>query len=408
MTRIASFAHHNMMTSTALENQRRVYNLQAQITGKYKSETYSGIAGDSQRVVNLESQVGRIKRYVKNGETAELRLQTMENAIDNMTKLATRLRSLLLQASSGKQAKDLDLPNQARAMLQTVKSSLNTRLDGRYLFAGANTDRAPVDLDRMVTPAQKFAGTTLDSATSPLSGTSPNVTGPGVLMINGQQIPYDPATDSLDKVASDINADATLKAQNVTAYVDKTGDGRFRLVVEDADGDKVQVSEGTTAGGASGDLVAKLNMTTGAILRKNTAYYTGDQQKLGTRLDENLDLQYGVLANEGGFESLIRALKITEVSTDLTSLNHALTQVTKAITELPNIRAGIGADLVTIGEMSNQQKNFQVFAENAISDMKNVDSVHATALLAQEKTAVEAAYKAIGSLSSLSLAQYLR
>ena len=302
MTRIASFAHHTLITNNALEIQRRAYSINAKMNAQYKSPTYSGMANDVQTVVNLESQLYRIGRYLKNGETAKLRLKTMENAISNITDMATRLRSLLLQASSGGQAKDLDLPNAARSMLRTLKSSLNTRLDGRYLFAGANTDKAPVDFDRIKTP----------------------------------------------------------------------------------------------------------DLKSGAILRKDTAYFTGDQQKLGTRLDENLDLKYGVLADEDGFEALVRALKITEVSNDTTSLSHALKQVSKAITELPNIRARVGTDLANIEEIETQQKNFKVFAENTVTDMTKYDKIHGAALLAQETTTMQAAYKTIGILSKLSLVDYLR
>ena len=403
MTRIASLAHHNMIANATLDSQRRAYNIQAQIAGKYKSNTYSGIAADAQHLVNLESRLERNERYMKNGETAKLRLQTMENAIDSLTKLATRLRSLLLQASSGNQARDLNLADQARSMMQTVTTNLNARLDGRYLFAGANTNQPPADLKRMVIPGQQFSKTALASSTSPLD--SQNVTKPGKLDINGELIDYDPATDSLEDVVSRINANATLRAANVTAYVDKTADGRFRFVVEDADGDKVRVNEDPASGG---DFVATLDMTTGAILRKNTAYYTGDQQKLAVRLDENFDLNYGVLANEDGFEALVRSLQIASAADDKTSLNHAIRQVSKAITELPNIRAGIGTDLVNVNEMANQQKNFKVFAQNAVTDIKTVDSVQATALLAHEETALKAAYATMGRLSGLSLTEYLR
>ena len=143
-------------------------------------------------------------------------------------------------------------------------------------------------------------------------------------------------------------------------------------------------------------------------MRKNTAYYAGDQQKLTTRLDDNFDLKYGILANEGGFEALVRSLQIASAAEDKTSLNHAIKQVSKAITELPNIRAGIGTDLNNIGGMANQQKDFKVFAGNAVTSIKTVDAIRATALLAQEKTALDAAYATIGRLSNLSLTQYLR
>ena len=251
MTRIASFAHHNSIVNAAFESQRRVSDIQAQIAGKYKSRTYSGIASQSQRLVNLETQLERNDRYLENGKTAKLRLQTMENAIDSMTKLATRLRSLLLQASSGKQARDLDLANQARSMLQTVVTNLNARLDGRYLFAGANTNKPPVDLKRLVTPDQQFANTLLSSASDPLS---PRVTQAGKLDINGQKIAYDPKTDSLADVALRINSNETLRKQNITAYVDKTDDGQFRFVLEDADGDKIKLQEDKNG---AGDFVGK-------------------------------------------------------------------------------------------------------------------------------------------------------
>ena len=149
-------------------------------------------------------------------------------------------------------------------------------------------------------------------------------------------------------------------------------------------------------------------MTTGVVLRKNTAYYTGDQQRLKTRLDENFDMQYGVLANENGFEALVRALKVAEGGTDPTSLNHALKLASAAITELPNIRAGIGTDLKSVGEMENQQKNFKLFAENTVTEMKRADTIKLSALVKQEEAVLQATYATIGRLSNLSLTDYLR
>ncbi len=70
----------------------------------------------------------------------------MYDAVTNMIDVLGNYQSLLSTAISGDMAEDAGLNNQTQSYLDTFTDLVNTRLSGRYLFAGDRTDTAPVDL----------------------------------------------------------------------------------------------------------------------------------------------------------------------------------------------------------------------------------------------------------------------
>src|SRR5574337_205021 len=80
----------------------------------------------------------------------------------------------------------------------------------------------------------------------------------------------------------------------------------------------------------------------------DTGYYQGNSTKLVARAADNLDVTYGVTADQPGFEELVRSLQLTATAStsptiDTARLNEALSVVKQAIAGLPNVRSAIGA-----------------------------------------------------------------
>lgn len=145
MTRVADFAQSQRIFSYILETQKRLNEEQVQASSGKKSQTYTGIAPDVRRLVNLESAHSRTAQFVANNKLVDDRLQVMETNVSDVFDVISKFKSLLINARNANNSADLTMPIQAKSMLDQIASLLNVQQDGRYLFAGSRTDTRPVD-----------------------------------------------------------------------------------------------------------------------------------------------------------------------------------------------------------------------------------------------------------------------
>lgn len=146
MTRITNMAQHNLILAHIRDAQSRMQETQIQMATGYKAQRYSGIAPQSQQLVNLESDRARMEQYQTNNQAVTLRLQTMEISVSNVMSAATKLKTMLTNALNLQNASDLALGQEAQNMLSEVSKQLNIKIGDRYLFAGNRTNTPPVDL----------------------------------------------------------------------------------------------------------------------------------------------------------------------------------------------------------------------------------------------------------------------
>ncbi|AUG51995.1 flagellar hook-associated protein FlgL [Thalassospira marina] len=395
VTRVATFTSHTLLSNLALSNASKYTELSNQAASGYKSRSYSGIANDAQQLLNLEGSLTRNDQYLNNITQVKLRLQNMESATDSMSDIATRMKTLLLQGLSNSQADDLNIDEEARQALNQVQSLLNSTLDGRFLFGGATTDTAPVSFDNTPVPDTYFAKFTgSDTATLDSLGVSTA----GSLDINGQTVTYSP-TDTIKDLANQINQ---LSPPPAIATVRQDPDSNnYRLVIEDFSGNAMSIAE--TGGGNLLD-----GLSHNPALSAETGYYQGDQKRLAARVDEEYSVNYGVRADDPAFASLIASLRIVSTTTDEDSLKMALGHINFAIENLPNVTSKIGIDVKNVETIETQHQDFAVFANNAISDIENVDVPLTLAELEQYNTALQASFLTISKSSENSLVNYLR
>lgn len=395
VTRVATFTTHTLLSNQALKNAAKYSELSTQSSSGYKSRDYAGIASDTQQLLNLEGSLTRNGQYLNNITEVKLRLQNMESATDSMNDIAVRMKTLLLQGLSNSQAEGLNLDEEGKQALNQVQSLLNTTLDGRYLFGGATTDTAPVNFDSAPLPDTYFA-TVSGSSNTPLSTLGGTVG--GSLDINGQTITYLP-TDTAQDLVNQINQLSPPPA--IASVRADPGTNTYRLVIEDFSGNAMSISE--TGGGNLLD-----GLSHNPALATDTGYYQGDQKNLSARVDEEYSVKYGVRADDPAFASLIAGLRIVSTSTDEDSLRIAMGHINFAIENLPNVTSKIGIDTKNVETIESQHEDFKVFANNAVSNIENVDVPLTLAELEQYNTALQASFLTISKSADLSLVNYLR
>jgi flagellin-like hook-associated protein FlgL len=143
-----------VLMSRMQDVQKRLYDTQTQVNTEKKSQTYSGIADDSFRLINFENQRNRIDRYTSNNKVAQIRVDAMQNSVDASQKSLQSFKALLADFStrdynsmSSEDTQALsDIRSQAFTAMKDLQYYLNTSVDGRYLFSGGRTDTPPVSL----------------------------------------------------------------------------------------------------------------------------------------------------------------------------------------------------------------------------------------------------------------------
>jgi flagellar hook-associated protein 3 FlgL len=151
--RVATFALSDQMVAGALRTQATMANLQVQESSGLKSETLGGYGPDARHVINLQVSVTRAQSYVDAATLTDSKVQVMYSAVGSMINVITQLRTQLSAATNGSSTGAASAISSAQQMLLQMGSLLNTQYDGQYVFSGARTSTAPVDLSTFASGA---------------------------------------------------------------------------------------------------------------------------------------------------------------------------------------------------------------------------------------------------------------
>lgn len=150
VARIGSFANQQLILDATLRTQSQLAETRLQAATGKKSQTFSGIAPDSSRLVNLKNEVAKAEQYIENIATTEKRLKLMNLSLETLDEIAREMRSITVSSLNGEAANTNNLSFVATEFLDQTVELLNQKDDSRYLFAGGKTDTKPVDLNNGV------------------------------------------------------------------------------------------------------------------------------------------------------------------------------------------------------------------------------------------------------------------
>ena len=145
-SRVSTLAQQQLITSNALRTQRNVNDFQVQIASGKKTQSFSGIANDAGRLVNLKSELSQAEQFIQNITITEKRLDLMAFAMDQIEDVARKARTDFATALNGSDADDIQLSLMAQASLDQIVEIFNTKDDSRFLFSGGAIETKPVNL----------------------------------------------------------------------------------------------------------------------------------------------------------------------------------------------------------------------------------------------------------------------
>ncbi len=147
-------------------------------------------------------------------------------------------------------------------------------------------------------------------------------------------------------------------------------------------------------------------------------FFQNSQQKAQVRIEQNVVIEHGILANDMGLDMMASIKRIAEHNA-ATPFSQVLTPADRAIlqteiTNLDNVLSGIirlqasnGFVANRIESITTRNEALETVNKQLIADISEVDMAEAISRLNQDKLSVEASYNLIRQISQLSLLDYL-
>ena len=141
-------------------------------------------------------------------------------------------------------------------------------------------------------------------------------------------------------------------------------------------------------------------------------FYQGDDNQVKARIDEGVTLEYGVKANDEGFEKLIRAMRLVK-STDLSDANvlgkfqHALNLLNESADNIAAVELNTGVKFQQLASTTQSLKDTKSILDGVVDEIERADTFEAVSILNQVQTQLEASYATAVRVSSLSLTKFL-
>jgi flagellin-like hook-associated protein FlgL len=179
--------------------QQQFNTLQTQLATGEKASTLSGYGPNLSSALNLRSQISQLAGYDTNIGTVNLRLDTMNSVLSSLATVQTSTEQVASPGVYGTNNISLTTaPTQAQQNLDQVLASLNTDLNGHYLFGGSAVDQPPVaSMDTIMNGSGSLAGFNTVAA---------------------QRLQADQGTDNMGRLTLSTTADTVTLGQDNTNF----------------------------------------------------------------------------------------------------------------------------------------------------------------------------------------------
>lgn len=272
--RVSTFGLNDSNIGNIIQTQRNINDLSAQISSGKKARRYEGIADRSNRLVNIENELERTLQYRENNATVERRLDGMEASLAAIIEMGIELKADLVLASNPGNAENTPLAELGRAFYEQAAAFLNLEQDNRYLFGGTRTDRPPV--------------ASLEEVTKEFRNAQANGAGLDVANLAGKDTTV---------VDNDENAGVPLRTlQIIDFFLNDSNSGTLNSAYP--------VTSTQAYAGSDAEAALRANSTATSF---KSLYYRGDQTQLSSKVEDNIDLEYGVKADRTGLEKALLA-----------------------------------------------------------------------------------------------------
>ena len=336
----------------------RMETLTRQVATGQRAEALGDLAPEVPRAVSLRADLGRREVYGRAMDQALGRTSLAQTALSRLTDIAREFRlDGGMRPNSADPGSLVTLPARARAALAEVGHLLNSRQGGEYVFGGSDLGRPPIPDPDGLASGQMAQDIALQVAS--LGGGNAATVAAQTLAIAGSTAA---GTSPFSTFLEDPLSGAAEARRGVPS-----GDGEVIRFGIAANRNAEAVSGGETTGGWARDLLRNL-MSLAALTPAQMAS-PADFDAMVSSIRQGLQAAETALGEEAG------ALGSVEARIERAQQRHAAVSVT---------------------------------LEKQLGAIQEVDLAETLTRLQATRTTLEASYRAIGSLSELTLAKFLR
>ena len=146
---VSSTAISQALRYSMMKMQTDLVTAQKESTTLRVADVGLALGARTGETVSLARDVSRLNGIIDSNSLVSSRLSSTQTILSQLTDRAETLRSTLSAAVSGSSDHSV-LQADGAAMLGLLTSTLNTSINGQFLFAGINTDVKPVAETRPV------------------------------------------------------------------------------------------------------------------------------------------------------------------------------------------------------------------------------------------------------------------
>jgi hypothetical protein len=378
-----------------LRTQGKLFDGSIQLASGQKAQQYSGISSAVTRLIAVESAQLRSKEYLHNVEVAQRRIDLTDFNLDGIEDIARELRGFLEDAADSPAGNFSNLKTFATNARALLIDHLNARDGDRFLLSGNRVDQQTVNTDPSVyTSVSLFKADAITIDSTFYADYRANVLG----------TPGFPAGSFYEQI-----------------YFDKNG--VMPTVPFPADPANPTATEFNAEDPGLWDYYVTRMSSTEMLANPKLDYYQGDSNTPQIRVSETTTINYGITGDE---EALQQMFLLLDAIHSLPTIAPPDTFLSKIIDEgMKTLAKVIDVDTTTTFESISELRNRVVGpvnllanardsltlvmdrARDVIAETEGINETEVIAQLQTEQLILEASYRTVSQIQSLSLANYL-
>jgi flagellar hook-associated protein 3 FlgL len=373
--------------------------IQEQISTGERLPVPSDDPASTARIMAIDEYLESTQQYQKNADFASARLATEETALTSVMDSLQRVRELVVQSKNGTLG-DADrrmIAEEIHQNFAAVVQQANTQDgNGEFIFSGFNTHTPPISQDAAGQVAYRGDQGRRMLQVSAFRQIPDGDSGQDVfLAIRNGNGTFSVSANSANAGTGVISTGAVT---DPTAWVP----GNYTINFTSAttydvlDASSALVTSGSFSAGGQ---ISFLGVTTSI----SGSPQTGDTFTLAPSANQSLFTTLNTI------DTALRSPLTTATSRTqfFNTLDHSLADLDQAFDHLSGIKAVIGSRQSAIDGQKRANEDFSIELAKVKSSLADVDIVAASADLARETTALQAAQQAFVRLQSLSLFDFL-
>jgi len=147
MTRVATFGNYQSALLNLMATQNRAADAQERVSSQKNATDLTGFGRQSETLTAMKGAQSRLQGFMSTADAVSARLTTQGLALnqisDGVSGVREAIGSVLSTDSVGSLMLDLE------GQFQSIRGGLTMRHEGGYLFSGASTTTAPVNVSNL-------------------------------------------------------------------------------------------------------------------------------------------------------------------------------------------------------------------------------------------------------------------